>query len=91
MSWTGHIVWGDEPFPKYIYDACSRGLSESDGTFFTLTSVDSDYDWILEDIIESPNEEMQKIVGAVRGIHSYANTYIPKENFDRVAIGWDQR
>ena len=90
-GWTGHIIWGDEPFPKFIYDACVRGLSEANGiTLFTLTSVDSDYDWILEDIIESPNEEMQKTVGAVRGIHSYANTYIPKANFDRVSLGWDE-
>ena len=90
-GWTGHIVWGDEPFEKYIYDACIRGLSQSDGIFlFTLTSVDSDYDWILDDIIESQNEDMQKIVGAVRGIHSYANTYIPKENFDRIALSWDE-
>lgn len=90
-GWTGHIVWGDEPFEKFIYDACVRGLSQSDGVFlFTLTSVDSHFDWILEDVIESPKEEMQKNVGAVRGIHSYKNTYIPKENFDRVALGWDE-
>lgn len=90
-GWTGHIIWGDEPFPKFIYDACVRGLSEANGiTLFTLTSVDSDYDWILEDIIESPNEEMQKTVGAVRGVHSYANTYISKANFDRVSLGWDE-
>ena len=68
-----------------------EGFQNQMESFLTLTSVDSDYDWILEDIIESPNEEMQKIVGAVRGIHSYANTYIPKENFDRVAIGWDAK
>ena len=88
-GWTGHIVCADEPFPKKIYDACVRGLSENDGIFhFTLTSVDSDYDWILDDIIESPNKEMQKIVGCVRGVHAYKNTYIPKANFDKVALSW---
>jgi len=88
-GWTGHIVWPDEPHEKAIDDACVRGLSENDGIILqTLTSVDSDYDWILEDIIESQKPEMQKILGCVRNIHAYANTYIPKENFDRAALSW---
>lgn len=89
-GWTGHIVWPDEPHEKDIDDACVRGLSENDGIILqTLTSVDSNYDWILEDIIESPNPEMQAILGCVRNVHAYENTYIPKENFDRVALSWD--
>ena len=88
-GWTGHIVWADEPHEKAIDDACTRGLSQSDGIFLqTLTSVDSNYDWILEDIIESPKEEMQKILGCVRNVHAYKNTYIPKGNFDKAALSW---
>lgn len=90
-GWTGHIVWGDEPYEKAIDDACVRGLSRNDGIVLqTLTSVDSNYDWILEDIIESPKKEMQEILGCVRKVHAYANTYIPKENFDRAALSWDE-
>ena len=31
---------------------------------------------------------MQKILGCVRNIHAYSNTYIPKENFDRASLSW---
>lgn len=91
-GWTGHIIAADEPFDKFIYDASVRGLSETDGVFlFTLTSVDSSYDWILNDVIESTNEDMQKNIGCVRGVHAYANTFIPKTNFDKVALNWDEK
>lgn len=88
-GWTGHIVWADEPIPKDVYDENIRGLTRMGGVYInTLTSVNADYDWILEDLIESPKEEMQKIVGCVRKIHAYANTYIPKKQIDETALSY---
>ena len=65
-GWTGHIIAGDEPFEKFIYDASVRGLSETDGVFLLrlhqLILIMIGY----YDVIESPNKKC-KNVGCVRG------------------------
>lgn len=88
-GWTGHIVWADEPLPKDVYDENIRGLMRMGGIYLnTLTSVNADYDWIKEDIIESPKEDMQKQVGCVRKVHAYENTYITKEQIDATGVNY---
>ena len=88
-GWTGHIVWADEPLPKDVYDENIRGLMRMGGVYLnTLTSVNGDYDWILEDIIESPKEDIQRQLGCVRKVHAYANTYIPKEQIDATGANY---
>lgn len=70
-SWTGHLVWADEPIPRDKYVANKRGLLFNNGVFLlTMTAV---YEpWIKNELVDKPN----KNVGLVCGVKIEENTYL---------------
>lgn len=74
-SWSGHIVWFDEPAPKDKWIANRRGLLDFSGiALWTLTAVSEP--WILDEIALSPDPQF----GAVTEIPMRANPLLREED-----------
>lgn len=73
-SWTGHLVWADEPIPKDKYSANKRGLVFNNGVFLlTMTAV---YEpWIKKELVD----KLSKNTGLVLNVDISKNTYLSNE------------
>lgn len=75
-SWTGHLVWADEPTSRDKYLANRRGLIKNRGLFLmTMTAVKES--WVLDDIVLKQAEN--SAIGCITQVPMSSNPHLSEE------------